>query len=149
MDHIPETVTTTRAPARGTNLAPGPGAPPAFCLHAGSPLEATRAPRTTSPPPPLPAAQKDRRHPENFLSSYIFSSFSQVKQEQFCLSFPGILSISIFYLLLRAGNVQNIRFVGIYSVLLCAGCAGVGFVLHSCFKHLGLTSVLCFKFQAF
>ena len=69
--------------------------------------------------------------------------------EQFCFcrlgqfaSIPGISAISIGHSrLLR----WIIRFARGYSIVLGAGCAEVGFVLHSCFKHFELRSVSCFK----
>ena len=65
MDHIPESVMTTRARAVGTNLAPGPGAPPAFDLRASSPLEATQVPQKVERPPLQQNAPKDRSGPGN------------------------------------------------------------------------------------
>ena len=68
MGHIPETVMTTRTRAVGTNLAPGPGAPPAFYLHASSLLEATQAPQKVERPPLQQNAPKDRSGPGNWVT---------------------------------------------------------------------------------
>ena len=68
MGHIPETVITTRTRAVQTNLAPGPGAPPAFYLHASSLLEATQAPQKVERPPLQQNAPKDRSGPGNWVT---------------------------------------------------------------------------------
>ena len=65
MDHIPETVVTTRTRAVQTNWTPGPAAPPAFYLHASSLLEATQAPQKVERPPLQQNAPRDRSGPGN------------------------------------------------------------------------------------
>ena len=67
MGHIPETVMTTRTRAVQTNWAPGPGAPPAFYLHASSLLEATQAPQKVERPLLQQNAPRDRSAPGNLV----------------------------------------------------------------------------------
>ena len=136
MGHIPETVMTKGTRAVGTNWAPGPGAPPAFCLHASSLLEATQAPQKVERPPLQQNAPRDRSGPGNWVTYRKSSGHREFENPEKCalkIKIPDIKSPE------KAPSEKLLVYLQPFTfsrkTMMCCVlkvCGGVAIVSHSC-----------------